>query len=373
MCRDALARDESCGCHFRVEHQTAGGRGAPRRRRLRPRGGVVARARAAPGASPSRCLSRRWRLASGRIDEARAAHLASTRPAATPAASSATSSTICRPTRRCWRRSTASTSGWWAAASRRSPSTATAAKASAAPAASWWTVARTGRCRGRRPVSCRCARSATARRSRSSRFATGVFPVLRDLWSIAARSTASSQAGGYVSVRAGSAPEANALPSPTTAAERRSMPRPASAAAPAWPPAPTAPPRCSSAPSSRTSALAPGPARTLRAAPCAMIAAADGEGFGGCTLHGECQAACPKGIDLGVIARMNRDYLAASPARWWGGDNSRHVAIIEDSRPPATHALTRCDCPRSGAAPRRDRCGRTRTMRWSWGWLVADQ
>ena len=25
MCRDALAREESCGCHFRVEHQTADG------------------------------------------------------------------------------------------------------------------------------------------------------------------------------------------------------------------------------------------------------------------------------------------------------------------------------------------------------------
>src|SRR5262249_16493410 len=25
MCRDALAREESCGCHFRVEHQTEEG------------------------------------------------------------------------------------------------------------------------------------------------------------------------------------------------------------------------------------------------------------------------------------------------------------------------------------------------------------
>jgi succinate dehydrogenase / fumarate reductase flavoprotein subunit len=25
MCRDALAREESCGCHFRVEHQTEDG------------------------------------------------------------------------------------------------------------------------------------------------------------------------------------------------------------------------------------------------------------------------------------------------------------------------------------------------------------
>jgi succinate dehydrogenase / fumarate reductase iron-sulfur subunit len=49
------------------------------------------------------------------------------------------------------------------------------------------------------------------------------------------------------------------------------------------------------------------------------VAAADRERFGGCTLHGECQAACPKKIDLGVIARMNRDYLTAALATWWRG------------------------------------------------------
>jgi succinate dehydrogenase / fumarate reductase, iron-sulfur subunit len=47
----------------------------------------------------------------------------------------------------------------------------------------------------------------------------------------------------------------------------------------------------------------------------AMVAAADREGFGGCSLHGECEAVCPKGIDLGVIARMNRDYLTAGFGR----------------------------------------------------------
>jgi hypothetical protein len=57
-----------------------------------------------------------------------------------------------------------------------------------------------------------------------------------------------------------------------------------------------------------------------------MVTAADREGFGGCTLHGECQAACPKHIDLAVIARMNRDYLAASLTRWWGG-HSRDVVL----------------------------------------------
>jgi succinate dehydrogenase / fumarate reductase iron-sulfur subunit len=37
----------------------------------------------------------------------------------------------------------------------------------------------------------------------------------------------------------------------------------------------------------------------------------DAEGFGGCTFHGECEAACPKGISVRFIARMNADYLRA--------------------------------------------------------------
>jgi succinate dehydrogenase / fumarate reductase iron-sulfur subunit len=42
-----------------------------------------------------------------------------------------------------------------------------------------------------------------------------------------------------------------------------------------------------------------------------MVAQMDAEGFGHCTWHGECQEACPKEISIDVIARMNRDYLAA--------------------------------------------------------------
>ena len=52
------------------------------------------------------------------------------------------------------------------------------------------------------------------------------------------------------------------------------------------------------------------PERARRAR--ALVAAADREGFGSCTLHGECEAACPKRIDVGVIARMNREYLSAA-------------------------------------------------------------
>ena len=43
-----------------------------------------------------------------------------------------------------------------------------------------------------------------------------------------------------------------------------------------------------------------------------MVDRMETEEFGGCTLHGECQEACPKEISIETIVRMNRDYLRAS-------------------------------------------------------------
>ena len=43
-----------------------------------------------------------------------------------------------------------------------------------------------------------------------------------------------------------------------------------------------------------------------------MVEQMDAEGFGGCTLYGECQEACPKMISIDTITRMNRDYLRAA-------------------------------------------------------------
>ena len=43
-----------------------------------------------------------------------------------------------------------------------------------------------------------------------------------------------------------------------------------------------------------------------------MVHQMDAEGFGNCTNEYECMAACPKGIDVSNIARMNREYLKAS-------------------------------------------------------------
>ncbi len=51
------------------------------------------------------------------------------------------------------------------------------------------------------------------------------------------------------------------------------------------------------------------PERVIRAR--LMVHQMDLEGFGHCTLYGECQEACPKEISIDTITRMNRDFLRA--------------------------------------------------------------
>jgi succinate dehydrogenase / fumarate reductase iron-sulfur subunit len=137
------------------------------------------------------------------------------------------------------------------------------------------------------------------------------FPVVKDL--IVDRSALDLiiQAGGFVSVRAGSAPDGNAIPVPKENADLAMD----AAACIGCGACVAACPNASAmlftgAKVSQLALLPQGqPERHLRVRK--MVAAMDAAGFGSYTNHGECEAACPKGIKLEVIARMNRDYLRA--------------------------------------------------------------
>ena len=43
-----------------------------------------------------------------------------------------------------------------------------------------------------------------------------------------------------------------------------------------------------------------------------MVKKMDELGFGNCTNEAECEASCPKGIEISNIARMNKDFLFAA-------------------------------------------------------------
>jgi succinate dehydrogenase / fumarate reductase iron-sulfur subunit len=138
------------------------------------------------------------------------------------------------------------------------------------------------------------------------------FPVLRDLIVDRTAFDRIIAAGGFISVPTGSAPDGNAVLVPKDDAER-SMDAAACIGCGACV---AACPNASamlfvSAKVSHLGLLPQGQAERHRRV-LGMVAQMDAESFGSCTNHGECEAACPKGIKLETIARLNRDYLRAA-------------------------------------------------------------
>ncbi len=137
------------------------------------------------------------------------------------------------------------------------------------------------------------------------------FPLIRDLVVDRSAFDRIIAAGGYISTRAGSAPEANSILVAKEAAEA-SMDAAAcigcGACVAQCPNAAAA--LFTAAKISQLGLLPQGqPERWSRARK--MLAQCAREDFGSCTNIAECEAVCPKSIKLGTIARMNRDYLAA--------------------------------------------------------------
>jgi succinate dehydrogenase / fumarate reductase iron-sulfur subunit len=135
------------------------------------------------------------------------------------------------------------------------------------------------------------------------------FPVLRDLVVNRSAFDRIIQAGGYVSVSTGGAPDGNAIPIPKADADKAF-----DAATCIGCGACVAACKNSSAmlfvsaKVSHLSLLPQGKVEEKRRV-LDMVARMDEEGFGNCTNTGSCEAACPKGISLDNIARLNRLYL----------------------------------------------------------------
>ncbi len=137
------------------------------------------------------------------------------------------------------------------------------------------------------------------------------FPVIKDLIVNRKAFDRIMQAGGFISVRTGSAPDANTIPVPKPDADRamdaaQCIGCGACVAA------------CKNASAmlfvaakvSHLGLLPQGQPERYRRV-LAMVEQMDKEGFGACTVTGSCEAVCPKNISLDFIARLNRDYAVA--------------------------------------------------------------
>lgn len=137
------------------------------------------------------------------------------------------------------------------------------------------------------------------------------FPVAKDL--IVDRSAFDRiiQAGGYVSINTGGAPDGNALPIPKVDADL-AMDAATCIGCGACVAA------CKNASamlfvSAKVShlALLPQGAVEKKERVRKMVSAMDKEGFGNCTNQYECEAACPKEISVNFITRLNREYISS--------------------------------------------------------------
>ena len=137
------------------------------------------------------------------------------------------------------------------------------------------------------------------------------FPVIKDLVVSRGAFDRIIQAGGYISVSTGSAPEANLTPVPKPLADLAFDAAQCIACGACVAQCPNGAANLfTAAKVSHLNLLPQGQAERFDRA-LAMVETMDREGFGYCSNHAECEAVCPKGISIDFIARMNRDYLKA--------------------------------------------------------------
>ncbi|HSW49637.1 MAG TPA: succinate dehydrogenase/fumarate reductase iron-sulfur subunit [Bryobacteraceae bacterium] len=143
-------------------------------------------------------------------------------------------------------------------------------------------------------------------------FRARAFPLIRDLVVDRNALDRINQAGGFVSVNTGNAPEANTLPVPQASAELAMDAAACIACGACVASCPNASAMLfMSAKVSHLALLPQGRPEAARRA-LAMVRAMDACGFGNCSNHRECEMTCPKEISIVHIARLNREYHSAA-------------------------------------------------------------
>jgi succinate dehydrogenase / fumarate reductase, iron-sulfur subunit len=140
------------------------------------------------------------------------------------------------------------------------------------------------------------------------------FPLIRDLVVDRSAFDRIIQAGGFVSVNTGGAPDGNALPVPKPDSELAMDAAECIGCGACVAACKNASAMLFTAAKVSHLALLPQGKVEKTARVRKMVEQMDKEGFGNCTNYFECEAACPKEISVGFIAKMNREYLRAGVA-----------------------------------------------------------
>lgn len=138
------------------------------------------------------------------------------------------------------------------------------------------------------------------------------FPIVRDLVVDRSAFDRIIISGGYISVRSGSAPEANSIPVPKDIAEKAFDAAACIGCGACVAACPNASAMLFVAAKVSHLNLLPQGKVEAKTRVMNMVKQMDKEGFGNCSNEYECEAACPKNISVSNIARMNKEYLSAS-------------------------------------------------------------
>jgi succinate dehydrogenase / fumarate reductase iron-sulfur subunit len=141
------------------------------------------------------------------------------------------------------------------------------------------------------------------------------FPVIKDLIVDRSGFDRIVQAGGFISVSTGSAPEANTIPVPKDDADLAMDAAACIGCGACVAACPNASAMLFTAAKAEHLNLLPQGKIEKDRRVINMVEAMDSLDFGSCTVIGECSAVCPKEISLDFITRLNRDYLKASLTR----------------------------------------------------------